>query len=63
MDHMPALPTIVFTQEFKTARAALLEEENALAHAQDALAARRRRMPMTPAEKTFMFAPGEQAAR
>jgi predicted dithiol-disulfide oxidoreductase (DUF899 family) len=52
---MPTLPPIVSTQEFDTARAALLEEEKALTHALDALAARRRRMPMTPIEKTYTF--------
>jgi predicted dithiol-disulfide oxidoreductase (DUF899 family) len=53
---MTPLPPIVSTEEFESARAALLLEEKALTHQLDALAARRRRLPMTPVEKTYTFA-------
>jgi predicted dithiol-disulfide oxidoreductase (DUF899 family) len=52
---MPPLPPIVSAQEFDAARAELLDEEKALTHALDALAARRRRMPMTRIQKDYTF--------
>jgi predicted dithiol-disulfide oxidoreductase (DUF899 family) len=45
---MTPLPSIVSPSEFEAARRALLAEEKALTHQLDALAARRRRLPMTP---------------
>ncbi|WCB93962.1 hypothetical protein DSM104299_02689 [Baekduia alba] len=54
---MTPLPPIVSTEELETERAALLEEEKALTHRLDALAARRRRLPMTPVAQadTYTF--------
>lgn len=52
---MTPLPPIVSQEEFEIERAALLQEEKALTHALDALAARRRRLPMTPVEKDYAF--------
>ena len=48
-------PPVVSTQEWETARRALLVKEKELTRARDALAAERRRMPWTPVEKTYAF--------
>jgi predicted dithiol-disulfide oxidoreductase (DUF899 family) len=52
---MTALPKIVDRAEFDAARGALLEEEKALTRQLDALAARRRRLPMTPVRNDYML--------
>ncbi|KMO79384.1 hypothetical protein BST22_23905 [Mycolicibacterium chubuense] len=48
-------PRIVSAQEWETALADMLVEEKEFTRARDALAARRRRMPWTPVEKTYRF--------
>lgn len=48
-------PRIVSAQQWQSALADMLAEEKALTRARDALAARRRRMPWTPVEKTYRF--------
>jgi predicted dithiol-disulfide oxidoreductase (DUF899 family) len=52
---MTPLPQVVTSDEFEVARAALLAEEKALTRRLDALAARRRRMPMTPVSNAYVF--------
>jgi hypothetical protein len=52
---MTALPSIVSPEDFEAARLALLEEEKALTRQLDALAARRRRLPMTPVRKDYVL--------
>jgi predicted dithiol-disulfide oxidoreductase (DUF899 family) len=49
------LPPIVSPAEWQSARARLLEQEKAATRALDALAAQRRRMPMTPVDKPYRF--------
>jgi predicted dithiol-disulfide oxidoreductase (DUF899 family) len=49
-------PTIVDAAEWERARADLLAAEKDLTHARDALAARRRRLPMTPFPTHHVFA-------
>jgi predicted dithiol-disulfide oxidoreductase (DUF899 family) len=51
-----ALPDIVSRDAWQAARDDLLAEEKALMKARDRLAARRRRMPMTPARGDYRFA-------
>ena len=51
-----ALPPVVSPAEWERAHAELLVEEKALTRARDALAAKRRRMPMTPVTKDYRFA-------
>ena len=41
--------------EWETARQELLVKEKELTHARDALAAERRRLPMVPVEKEYLF--------
>jgi predicted dithiol-disulfide oxidoreductase (DUF899 family) len=48
-------PSIVASDEWRAAREELLAEEKALTHARDALAAKRRRMPWTPVDRTYRF--------
>jgi predicted dithiol-disulfide oxidoreductase (DUF899 family) len=48
-------PRIVSAQEWETALADMLVEEKAFTRARDALAAKRRRMPWTPVQKTYRF--------
>ena len=50
-----ALPPVVSAQEWERAYAELLVEEKALTRARDALAAKRRRMPMTAVTKDYRF--------
>jgi predicted dithiol-disulfide oxidoreductase (DUF899 family) len=50
-----ALPTIVSQEEWQKARNALLAKEKAATHARDALAAERRRLPMTRVDKKYVF--------
>jgi predicted dithiol-disulfide oxidoreductase (DUF899 family) len=50
-----ALPPIVAPDEWAAAHEAMLVEEKAFTRARDALAARRRRMPMTPVETDHRF--------
>jgi predicted dithiol-disulfide oxidoreductase (DUF899 family) len=50
-----ALPPVVSAQEWEEAHAELLREEKALTRARDALAAKRRRMPMTAVGKDYRF--------
>jgi predicted dithiol-disulfide oxidoreductase (DUF899 family) len=50
-----ALPPIVTPEEWAAAHEAVLVEEKAFTRARDALAARRRRMPMTPVETDHRF--------
>ena len=50
-----ALPPIVAPEEWAAAHEAMLVEEKAFTRARDALAARRRRMPMTPVETDYRF--------
>lgn len=49
------LPKIVSEIEWRAAHAALLAKEKQLTHAQDALAAERRRLPMVRIEKDYVF--------
>ncbi len=49
------LPPIVSPQQWREAREALLVEEKNLTRARDALAAKRRRMPMMAVEKDYRF--------
>ncbi|WP_027007308.1 DUF899 domain-containing protein [Conexibacter woesei] len=49
------LPTIVGAEDFDAARRALLAEEKALTHQLDALAAKRRRLPMTPVRNDYIL--------
>ncbi len=51
-----ALPPVVPAREWAAAHAALLVEEKRLTRARDALAAKRRRMPMTPVMADYRFA-------
>ena len=54
-----AKPDIVTPEQWRAAREALLEQEKAHTRARDALAAKRRRMPMIRVEKDYRFtAPG-----
>ena len=50
-----ALPPIVSATEWKKAHEALLKKEKAATKAHDALAAERRRQPMTRVDKTYEF--------
>ncbi|MCV7170128.1 DUF899 domain-containing protein [Mycobacterium manitobense] len=50
-----ALPDIVPREEWQAARDELLAEEKALMKARDALAAKRRRLPMTPVRGDYRF--------
>jgi predicted dithiol-disulfide oxidoreductase (DUF899 family) len=50
-----ALPAIVSRDEWLVARKQLLAEEKALTRARDALAAKRRRLPMVKIEKRYVF--------
>jgi predicted dithiol-disulfide oxidoreductase (DUF899 family) len=49
------MPPIVSTQEWESARADLLAREKDVTRARDALAAERRRMPMTAVETPYRF--------
>ena len=49
------MPPIVSAAEWETARQNMLVKEKALAHARDAMAAQRRRMPWMPVEKKYEF--------
>lgn len=51
-----ALPPVVSAEEWYEAHAELLAREKALTRARDALAAKRRRMPMTAVTKEYRFA-------
>lgn len=51
-----ALPPVVSAQEWAAAHAELLVEEKAVTRARDALAAKRRRMPMTAVTTDYRFA-------
>ena len=50
-----ALPEIVSRDEWQAARDDLLAEEKALMKARDSLAAKRRRLPMTPVRSDYRF--------
>lgn len=50
-----ALPDIVSREEWTAASQALLAKEKELTHARDALAAQRRRLPMTRVDKQYTF--------
>lgn len=50
-----SLPPVVSPQEWTKAHQALLGKEKDLTHAMDALAAERRRMPMTRVEQNYVF--------
>jgi predicted dithiol-disulfide oxidoreductase (DUF899 family) len=50
-----ALPPIVSAKDWAAAHEAMLIKEKELTRARDALAARRRRMPMTPVETDYRF--------
>jgi predicted dithiol-disulfide oxidoreductase (DUF899 family) len=49
------LPRVVSDAEWRAARDALLKKEKELTRARDALAAERRRLPMTRVEKDYVF--------
>ncbi|HST49140.1 DUF899 family protein [Jatrophihabitans sp.] len=51
----PALPQVVSAEEWQQARAELLAAEKELTRAQDRLAARRRRLPMTRFDNSYTF--------
>ncbi len=58
-----AHPPIVPMAEWQAAHAALLAREKAATHARDALAAERRRQPMTLVDKAYVFkTPGGEAS-
>jgi predicted dithiol-disulfide oxidoreductase (DUF899 family) len=50
-----ALPPIVSAKDWAAAHEAMLVKEKELTRARDALAAQRRRMPMTPVETDYRF--------
>lgn len=50
-----ALPNVVSQDEWRAARETLLAREKELTRAMDALAAERRRLPMTPVEEDYVF--------
>src|SRR5688572_1571785 len=50
-----ALPPIVSAKDWAAAHEAMLIKEKAMTRARDALAAERRRMPMTPVETDYRF--------
>jgi predicted dithiol-disulfide oxidoreductase (DUF899 family) len=54
------LPDVVSPEEWRAARAALLEKEKAATRAQDALNAERRRLPMVRIEKDYVFASADR---
>jgi predicted dithiol-disulfide oxidoreductase (DUF899 family) len=54
-DRIAGLPRIVPAGEWRRARARHLEREKAATRARDRLAAQRRRLPMTPVEKPYVF--------
>src|SRR4051812_25480314 len=56
-------PRIVSPQEWESAREELLAKEKELTRARDALAAERRRMPMTAVEKEYAFEGPNRPAR
>jgi predicted dithiol-disulfide oxidoreductase (DUF899 family) len=51
----PALPKVVSESQWHAAYEALLAKEKELTHQRDALAAQRRRLPMTRVEKDYVF--------
>ena len=51
----PAMPPVVSAQQWEAARQELLEAEKQATRARDALAAKRRRMPMVLVEKDYRF--------
>ena len=51
----PALPAIVTPEEWRSAHEALLAKEKEQTRARDALAAARRRLPMTKVDKPYTF--------
>src|ERR1700748_682980 len=50
-----AVPKVVSESEWRTAYEALFAKEKELTHQRDALAAQRRRLPMTRVEKDYVF--------
>ncbi len=54
-NHNPELPEIVSREEWLKAHKALLAKEKAATRARDALAAKRRRLPMMKIEKRYVF--------
>ena len=56
------LPSIVSRAEWQAARDALLLEEKAATHARDALAAKRRRLPMVKVDELYQFEGGPPGA-
>jgi predicted dithiol-disulfide oxidoreductase (DUF899 family) len=61
-DRAPALPPLASAEEWQSARDDLLREEKELTRALDRLAARRRRLPMTPVDASYAFA-GPEGSR
>jgi predicted dithiol-disulfide oxidoreductase (DUF899 family) len=57
------LPRVVSDAEWRAARDALLKKEKELTRARDALAAERRRLPMTRVEKDYVFEAPEGKVR
>ncbi|MGA4962921.1 DUF899 domain-containing protein [Streptomyces pseudogriseolus] len=57
-----SLPEIVSRAEWRAARAALLDEEKAVTRALDALRAERRRLPMVPVDREYVFEGGDGKA-
>ncbi len=55
LERVPNPPKVVSAEEWEVARGALLAEEKAHLRAGDALAARRRRLPMVEIEKDYAF--------
>ena len=51
----PALPKVVSESEWRASYEALFAKEKELTHQRDALAAQRRRLPMTRVEKDYVF--------
>ena len=51
-----SLPEVVTPEEWRAARVALLAEEKAMTRARDALATKRRQLPMVRVDKDYVFA-------
>lgn len=62
MTDQSALPPVVSAEEWEAARAAFLVEEKVATRALDALAAKRRRLPMVRVENTYAFVTPEGPA-
>ncbi|HEY2090159.1 MAG TPA: DUF899 family protein [Mycobacterium sp.] len=60
MTESPPLPRVVSTEEWQQARDELLKAEKEATRVQDALAARRRRLPMVRFASDYVFGTSER---